>query len=138
MSRKYVIGRNAFRTLKEGLEREWILTNGIGGLSNSTIIGASNRIHNGYLTVALNPPADRYTVLSNVWEVIHVGGKVYDLAAQLYVGYEKNGYAYLNEFSLDILPTFTYQVEDILMRKTIALKYGHNKAVVCYEVENGM
>ena len=138
MSRKYVIGRNAFRTLKEGLEREWILTNGIGGVSNSTIIGASNRMHNGYLTVALNPPADRYTVLSNVWEAVHVGGKVYDLAAQLYVGYEKNGYEYLNEFSLDILPTFTYQVEDILMRKTVALKYGHNKAVVCYEVENGM
>ena len=135
---RYTIGRSQFRTLQEGLEREWILTNGIGGVSNSTVIGASNRMHNGYLTVSLNPPADRFTVLANVWESVKLAGKEYDLSAQQYVGYEKQGYRYLNRFVLDILPTYYYQVEDVSIKKTIAMKHGKNTVVVCYEVENGM
>lgn len=135
---RYTIGRSQFRTLQEGLEREWILTNGIGGVSNSTVIGASNRMHNGYLTVSLNPPADRFTVLANVWESVKIAGKEYNLSAQQYVGYEKQGYRYLNRFVLDILPTYYYQVEDVSIKKTIAMKHGKNTVVVCYEVENGM
>ena len=135
---KYTLGRGQFRTLQEGLEKEWLLTNGIGGLANSTVVGASNRMHNGYLTVSMNPPADRYTVLSNVWESVTIDGKEYDLAAQEYIGYEKKGYEYLNRFELDILPTYYYQVQDVTIKKTISLEYGKNTVVVCYEVENGM
>lgn len=29
--------------LQEGLKREWLITNGIGGFSSSTIIGANTR-----------------------------------------------------------------------------------------------
>lgn len=132
------MGRNQFRTLQEGMEKEWLLTNGIGGVSNSTITGGSNRMHNGYLTVSLNPPADRYTVLSNVWECIKIKDKSYDLATQQYMGYEKKGYEHLNRFVLDILPTYQYQVEDVTVKKTISMKYGKNTVVICYEVENGM
>ena len=135
---KYTLGRGQFRTLQEGLEKEWLLTNGIGGLANSTVVGASNRMHNGYLTVSMNPPADRYTVLSNVWESVIIDEKMYDLAAQEYIGYEKKGYEYLNRFELDILPTYYYQVQDVTMKKTISLEYGKNTVVVRYEVENGM
>lgn len=135
---RYTVGRNAFRTLQEGVEREWLLTNGLGGVSNMSIIGAGNRMHNGYLTVSLNPPADRFTVLSNVWESVHVNGKVYDLASQEYIGEEKQGYRYLNRFVLDILPVYEYQVGDILIKKTISMKYGENTVAVCYEVSNGM
>lgn len=135
---KYTLGRSQFRSLQEGLEKEWILTNGIGGLSNSTIVGGSNRMHNGYLTVSLNPPADRFTVLSNVWERVNVAGKEYDLASQQYMGQEKEGYRYLNRFELDVLPCYIYQIQDIIIRKTIAMEYGKNTVVICYEVENGM
>ena len=134
---KYTVGRGQFRTLAEGIEKEWILTNGIGGVANSTIVGASNRMHNGYLTASLNPPADRYTVLANVWERVEVDGKEYDFAAQQYVGTEKKGYQYLNRFQLDILPVYDYQAQDVTVKKTISMKYGKNTVVVCYEVETG-
>ena len=132
------MGRSQFRTLQEGIEREWLLTNGLGGVSNMSIIGAGNRMHNGYLTVSLNPPADRFTVLSNVWETVMLNEEKYELASQEYIGYEKQGYRYLNRFVLDILPTYEYQVGDIFIKKTIAMKYGENTVVICYEVENGM
>lgn len=135
---KYIVGRSQFRSLQEGIEREWLLTNGIGGVANKTIIGATNHMHSGYLSVSLHPPADRWTVWNNVWEKIVIEGQEYDLSAQEYIGYEKDGYRYLNKFELDILPSYFYQVKDVTMKKTIAMKYGKNTAVVCYEIKNGM
>lgn len=135
---KYTMGRSQFRSLQEGLEKEWLLTNGIGGVSNKTIVGATNHMHSGYLSVSLNPPADRWTVLNNVWERVLIKGNEYDLAAQEYIGQEKDGYRYLNRFELDILPSYYYQVKDVTIKKTIAMKHGKNTVVVCYEVENGM
>ena len=31
-----------------------------------------------------------------------------------------------------------YKVEDINIKKTISIEYGHNTAAVCYEIENGL
>ena len=36
-------------TLEKGLSKEWIITNGIGGYSSSTIIGANTRKYHGLL-----------------------------------------------------------------------------------------
>ena len=36
-------------TLEEGLKKEWLITNGIGGYSSSTIIGANTRKYHGLL-----------------------------------------------------------------------------------------
>lgn len=134
---KYTLGRSEFRTLEEGLEKEWLLTNGKGGLANQTIVGGGNRMHGCYLTASLNPPADRWLVLANVWEKVEMEHKVYDMAAQTYVGYKKEGQRYLNRFELDILPSYYYQVRDFTMKKTISMEYGKNTVVVCYQLENG-
>ena len=45
----YKYGRGDFRTFDEGIEREWLMTNGIGGFANQSIIGANQRIFSGYL-----------------------------------------------------------------------------------------
>lgn len=133
----YRFGRSAFRTFREGLEKEWVLTNGIGGFANSTIIGASNRVFSGYLTASLHPPVDRMLILAKTQEEIEYKGEVHDLAAQEYPGQVREGQRYLNQFTLDILPTYTYQVGDIVIKKTIAMKHGENAATVCYEVIGG-
>ena len=54
--------------LEQGLDREWIITNGIGGYSASSIIGANNRKYHGLLIAALTPPARRFLILSKVDE----------------------------------------------------------------------
>ena len=46
--------------IKEGIKREWIISNGIGGFASSTIIGANIRKYHGLLIAALNPPTNRY------------------------------------------------------------------------------
>ena len=61
--------------LENGIQKEWIITNGIGGFASSTIIGANTRKYHGLLISPLTPPARRYFILSKVDESIEIGGK---------------------------------------------------------------
>ncbi len=62
----YHYEKKAFFTFQEGIRREWALTNGIGGYAGSSLIGAHNRTHQGYLIASLHPPIDRYLVFSKI------------------------------------------------------------------------
>ena len=83
----YKYGRGDFRTFDEGIEREWLMTNGIGGFANQSIIGANQRIFSGYLIASLNPPIDRYTVFSSTHECLRINGREFDFTSQEYPGY---------------------------------------------------
>ena len=52
--------------LKEGISREWLITNGIGGYSASTIFGINTRKYHGLLVAPLTPPARRHLILSKL------------------------------------------------------------------------
>ena len=52
--------------LEEGLTKEWLITNGIGGFSSATIIGANTRKYHGLLIAPLTPPARRFLILSKL------------------------------------------------------------------------
>lgn len=68
----YQYEKYAFSTFKEGIRREWALTNGIGGYAGSSLIGAHNRTHQGYLVASLHPPIERYLVFSKINESLTV------------------------------------------------------------------
>ena len=40
--------------LEDGLSKEWLITNGIGGFCSSTIIGANTRKYHGLLIAPFN------------------------------------------------------------------------------------
>ena len=44
---------------------------------------------------------------------------------------------YLEQFILDTVPEYYYSIEDVSIKKTISIEYGHNTVAVCYEIENG-
>ena len=52
--------------LKEGLKKEWIITNGIGGFASTTVLGANTRRYHGLLVAPLVPPSRRFVVLSKI------------------------------------------------------------------------
>ena len=137
MELTYRFGRGNWRTIKEGNEREWMIGNGIGGYSGQTIINSGFRSHHGYLIASMNPPVERYSILSRTQEQIIVDGRKYDLACQEYNDYAKNGHQYLQSFIFDSVPQYAYQVEDIHIKKSIAMEYGHNTVAICYEIKNG-
>ena len=64
-----------YMNLEEGLKKEWIITNGIGGYSSSTIIGCNTRKYHGLLVAPLSPPARRFVVLSKLDEAIIINNE---------------------------------------------------------------
>ncbi|MGL4972558.1 MAG: amylo-alpha-1,6-glucosidase [Culicoidibacterales bacterium] len=138
MELTYTLGRGAWRTIAEGNEKEWLITNGIGGFSGHSVSGGGFRSFHAYLVAAFNPPVERFAVLTRTQEQITINGREYDLTSQQYVNEAKNGQQYLQRFSFDALPQYLYQVEDVSIVKTIALEQRKNTVVVCYEITNGM
>lgn len=137
MEPSYNIGRGRYKTIKEGNELSWMIGNGIGGYSNHTVVGGGSTAFHGYLIASLNPPVDRHLLFTRTQENVIINNREYDLTSQEYVNYSKNGQKYLEKFSFDIIPTYNYRVEDVKIKKSIAMEYGKNTTVVCYEIENG-
>ena len=123
--------------LDKALEKEWIITNGIGGFASSTIIGANSRKYHGLLVSPIIPPARRRLILSKLDESIEVGGRKYELFTNVGKNYISQGYKYQESFSKELLPTFEYKVEDVIITKTICMEHFKNTVGVYYKIRNG-
>jgi len=123
--------------LENGLTKEWLITNGIGGYSSSTIIGANTRKYHGLLVAALTPPARRFLILSKIDEAIQINEKQYNLYTNICKSYIAKGYEYQEEFEKSFIPIFKYKVEDVTITKKICMEYGRNTVGIFYQIENG-
>ena len=126
-----------YMNLEEGLKKEWLITNGIGGYSSSTIIGCNTRKYHGLLIAPLTPPARRFLILSKVDEAIEINGKSIPLYTNMSKNYISEGYKNLESFEKDYFPIFTYKVKDIEIKKIVCMEYGKNTVCIYYKVKNG-
>ncbi len=123
--------------LEQGLQKEWIITNGIGGYASSTIIGANTRKYHGLMVVPLYSPGRRMLVLSKLDESITINDRKHELYTNTCKNYVSQGFKYLESFQKDILPIFKYKVEDTEITKTICMQYERNTVIVYYKIRNG-
>ena len=123
--------------LEKGIQREWVITNGIGGYASSTIIGVNTRRYHGLLVAPINPPAKRKLILSKLDESLEIEGEKYDLYTNICKNYIAHGYQYMESFSKEVLPIFRYKVKDVQISKTICMVYGRNTVQVFYKIRNG-
>ena len=128
---------NESLSLENGLDKEWIITNGIGGYSSSTIIGANTRKYHGLLVAPLMPPGNRQLILSKVDEALEIEGKTYNLYTNVCKNNISDGYKYLKKFEKEYIPIFTFQVEDTIIKKFICLEHGKNTVGIYYYIKNG-
>ena len=123
--------------LENGLSKEWLITNGIGGFSSLTIIGANTRKYHGLLIAPLTPPARRHLILSKLDESIELGKEKFELFTNVCQNYTSQGFKYQTEFRKEYLPIFTYKVKDTEITKIICMEYGRNTVGVYYKIKNG-
>lgn len=117
--------------------REWIITNGIGGFASSTDLGGMNaRRYHGLLIASLVPPRNRTLILSKVDESIEINGKKYNLYTNDVEGKIFSGYKYLKKFEKEILPIYTFEVNNVIVEKTICMIHKKNAVVIMYKVMN--
>ena len=123
--------------IENGLNKEWLITNGIGGYSSSTIIGANTRKYHGLLIAPLTPPARRFLILSKLDESIEIEGQKYNFYTNLCESYISQGYQYQDSFEKEYLPTFKYKIQDVEITKTICMEYEKNTVGIYYKIKNG-
>lgn len=122
--------------LKKGIHKEWVVTNGLGALCSSTVIGANTRRYHGLLVAPLLPPARRHLLISKLDETIKIGEEVYNLYTNICKNHVSQGYKYLESFEKEYIPIFKYNVNGVKIEKQISMVYGRNTVVVTYKIKN--
>ncbi|HEY0369422.1 MAG TPA: glycogen debranching enzyme N-terminal domain-containing protein, partial [Chthoniobacterales bacterium] len=121
------------------LNREWLVTNGLGGYASGTVSGAITRKYHGLLVAALPAPLGRMVMWSHVAEWLRFDdGETVSLGAEERAGGQLDlGVAeYLREFRLENgLPIWTYRVRDFTIEKRILLPHLQNTVHVTYRVD---
>lgn len=121
---------------EKALKQDWIVTNGLGGYSSSTILGINTRKYHGLLVAPLNPPENRHLILSKVDESFESGGQEYPIYSNIGKDYISKGYQYLKVFEKEYIPIFTYEVDGAIIKKYICMEYGKNTVCVLYNIKN--
>lgn len=115
--------------------REWIETNGMGSYCSSTIIGLNTRRYHGLLVTSLNPPVNRYVMVSKAEETVVIRGDKYSLSCNQYPDkIFPDGNKYLKEFRLTPFPKFIYEIDRYRIEKTVFMPHGKNATVIKYSV----
>ena len=137
----YQYTQKDWTTFKEGIKREWAVTNGIGGYAGSSMIGAHSRTHQGYLIASLHAPIERYLVFSKINEMVTVGTRTVSFETSQHRASGKTVYTegqkFLTSFIYDGSVHYTYETDNFSFGKHITLKRNANVCAVSYELTAG-
>src|SRR4030095_8232502 len=110
---------------------EWLETNGLGSFASSTMSGANTRRYHGLLVASLHPPVDRFVTLSKLEETVLVGKQYFELSANQFPDtVSPKGHYLIQEFRLNPFPLWIYNVNGLLLEKTVCMLPGENTTVV--------
>jgi predicted glycogen debranching enzyme len=130
-------GRDLCGDARVSVEREWLVTNGIGGFASGSIADVLTRRYHGLLFAALKPPLGRTLLLAKLDASAVYDGRTYDLSANRWGDgtLSPNGYRTIERFGLEgSIPTWTYTFSDVVLGRSIWMEHGENTTFVRYEV----
>jgi len=119
------------------VEREWLVTNGLGGYSAGTVAGAATRRYHGLLIGSFPPPLGRILLLADLEERLHLddhravrlGGEERPDAAELH------GARFLADFRLEAgMPVWTYDLGGVVLEKRLIVPHGRNLVCIGYRL----
>jgi predicted glycogen debranching enzyme len=128
-------GRETCCSLDAASDREWLVTNGIGGFASGTVAGVTTRRYHGLLVAALKPPLGRTLLVAKLEETAQYDGGEYALFADRWADGTVNpkGYNHLERFRLEgTTPVWTFACADARLEKRIWMQAGANTTFVQY------
>jgi predicted glycogen debranching enzyme len=127
--------------LDELIQREWLVTNGLGGYASGTIGGACTRRFHGKLIAAMPAPLGRTMMLN------HLGEWLSDSAGRtLKLSGDEQGSRdvtypdtdFLLEFALECgSPVWRYANAELELEKRVVMPYGQNTTYIIYRLLRG-
>jgi predicted glycogen debranching enzyme len=121
-------------------QREWLVTNGIGGFAAGTLGGVNTRRYHGLLIAALRPPLERVNLVAKLDASVRYGALRVALATNEYADgtIAPHGYRHLHAFRLDgLLPVWTWLIGDALLEQRVWMAHGANTTYVSYQLLQG-
>ena len=76
-ARYIALGRADCGRFESAVEKEWLVTNGLGGFGAGTVSGANTRRYHGLLVAALRPPLERTVLVAKIDAVAEYNDKSY-------------------------------------------------------------
>ncbi len=120
-------------------EKEWLITNGLGGYASGTLSGVLTRRYHGLFLPNLANPKGRHLMISHYADAVHVGGTVADLnelhaRSDALATSERS----LQEFVLaGNIARWRYRIGDVLIDRSIFMPHGQNTVCVRYQLVAG-
>ena len=128
------------------VDREWLVTNGLGGYASASVAELPTRKYHGLLVSALPNPLGRMVMLNHLVERVTLAdGTTATLsAAELAEGHllEAEGARHLVEFRLDAgLPVWVYRLGTgdaaVVIEKRLLMPYRQNSVHLTYTLTGG-
>jgi predicted glycogen debranching enzyme len=132
-----VLGRDVCGHWNDAVNREWLVTNGLGGYGCGTVSGANTRRYHGFLMASFKPPVERTLLVAKVDVNVDYRGTVYPLCANEFDGgtVDPRGFVHLESFTVEHgIPFWRYAVADALLEQTIFMAPGANTSYLRLEV----
>ena len=96
MSRKWVYGKQEWKTYERGQENCYLMTNGLGGFSSMTMTGSVTRNDHAFFMACTKAPNNRFNMVHRLAEKLETGGREHVLSSQKFAdGKVEDGYRYL-------------------------------------------
>ncbi len=130
-------GREICGDLRSAQEREWLVTNGLGGYASGTVAGMLTRRYHGMLVAALKPPLERTLLVAKLDETARYNGHDYPLYTNRWADgtVTPHGYRHIERFSLEAaIPVWRFACADALLEKRVWLQQGENTTYVRYDL----
>ena len=121
-------------------DREWLVTNGLGGYASGTVLGVPTRRYHGLFVPNLAHPEGRHLMIGRYDEELIAGDARALLGgADLEDGTtESDAGRVLREFVLDgLTPTWRFEVGGSTVEKSIVMPHGRNVVCVLYRLVAG-
>jgi predicted glycogen debranching enzyme len=120
--------------------REWLLTNGLGGYSSGTLAGIPARKYHGLFVPNLASPKGRHILISRCDECVTIDGHRLLLGGAEFPEerFEGESHSFLKEFRLDHrIAVWTFEHAGVVFEKSITMVHNHNTVCVRYRLLAG-
>ena len=119
--------------LEYSLDREVLSTDRRGGYMSTTIVGCNTRKYHGLMVAPIDQSDRTYVLLSSLDETVVQHDQSFNLALHRFVGtYEPRGHKYITDFEYTPVPTITYRVGGVILKKELLWVHNRTQLMIRY------
>lgn len=127
--------KNLLINLEQSLRLEVLRTNQSGAYHCTTIVGANTRKQHGLLVIPVPEIDDNsHVLLSSLDETVIQHGAPFNLGLHRYSGgvYSPNGHKYIREYDCERVPTHTFRVGGVILKREKIFITNENRILIRY------